>query len=58
MGHYVLGSSSRHTLALINRVGASAAEVTALRDKVIDTVASRFAIRLEPGPVWLSPGGL
>jgi UDP-N-acetylmuramate dehydrogenase len=54
---YALGNagiSSRHTLALINRGGASAAEVTALRDRVIDTVASRFAIRLEPEPVWLA----
>ena len=54
---YALGNagiSSRHTLALINRGGASAAEVTALRDRVIDAVASRFAIRLEPEPVWLS----
>ena len=48
------GISSRHTLALINRGGANAAEVMALRDKVIDAVASRFAIRLEPEPVWLA----
>jgi UDP-N-acetylmuramate dehydrogenase len=54
---YVLGNagiSSRHTLALINRGGASAAEMMALRDKVINSVASRFAIRLEPEPVWLA----
>jgi UDP-N-acetylmuramate dehydrogenase len=54
---YALGNagiSSRHTLALINRGGASAAEVAALRDKVVDAVLSRFAIRLEPEPVWLS----
>jgi UDP-N-acetylmuramate dehydrogenase len=54
---YALGNagiSSRHTLALINRGGASATEVTALRDKVIDAVASRFAVRLEPEPVWLA----
>jgi UDP-N-acetylmuramate dehydrogenase len=54
---FVLGNagiSSRHTLALINRGGASAAEVVALRDKVTDTIASRFGIRLEPEPVWLS----
>jgi UDP-N-acetylmuramate dehydrogenase len=48
------GISSRHTLALINRGGASAAEVVALRDKVTDTIASRFGIRLEPEPVWLA----
>ncbi len=54
---YALGNagiSSRHTLALINRGGASAAEMMALRDKVIDSVASRFAIRLEPEPVLLA----
>jgi UDP-N-acetylmuramate dehydrogenase len=54
---YALGNagiSSRHTLALINRGGASAAEVIALRDKVIDSIASRFSIRLEPEPVWLA----
>ena len=54
---YALGNagiSSRHTLALINRGGASAAEMMALRDQVIDSVASRFAIRLEPEPVLLA----
>jgi UDP-N-acetylmuramate dehydrogenase len=54
---YALGNagiSSRHTLALINRGGASATEVTALRDKVIAAVASRFGVRLEPEPVWLA----
>jgi UDP-N-acetylmuramate dehydrogenase len=54
---YVLGKagiSSRHTLALINRGGASAAEIIALRDRIAETVASRFAIRLEPEPVWLA----
>jgi UDP-N-acetylmuramate dehydrogenase len=48
------GISSRHTLALINRGGASAAEVTTLRDRVTDTIAQRFGIRLEPEPVWLA----
>jgi UDP-N-acetylmuramate dehydrogenase len=47
------GISSRHTLALINRGGASAGEIVALRDQVTDAVASRFAVRLEPEPVWL-----
>src|ERR1700722_4386077 len=47
------GISSRHTLALINRGGANAAEIIALRDRVTDIVASRFGVRLEPEPVWL-----
>jgi UDP-N-acetylmuramate dehydrogenase len=53
---YALGNagiSSRHTLALVNRGGASAAEVVALRDQVVDAVQSQFAVRLEPEPVWL-----
>jgi UDP-N-acetylmuramate dehydrogenase len=54
---YALGNagiSSRHTLALINRGGASATEVITLRDKLTDAIASRFGIRLEPEPVWLA----
>jgi UDP-N-acetylmuramate dehydrogenase len=51
---YALGAagiSSRHTLALINRGGAMAAEVTALRDRIVDAVEAKFKIRLEPEPV-------
>lgn len=47
------GISSKHTLALINRDGASAADIAALRDAVIARVAERFAIHLEPEPVWV-----
>ena len=47
------GISSRHTLALINRGGATAAEVMALRDQITATVAERFAVTLEPEPVLL-----
>lgn len=53
---YVLGRagiSSRHTLALINRDGASAADIVALRDRIIAAVEEKFAIRLEPEPVWV-----
>lgn len=48
------GISSRHTLALINRGGATAAEVGALRDRIITGVEEKFGIRLEPEPVWVS----
>lgn len=47
------GISSRHTLALINRGGATAADIHALRDAVIMGVQLRFAITLEPEPVVL-----
>jgi len=51
---YALGAagiSSRHTLALINRGGATAADILALRDRIVAAVEARFGIRLEPEPV-------
>jgi UDP-N-acetylmuramate dehydrogenase len=53
---YVLGRagiSSKHTLALINRDGASASDIAALRDVITAKVLEKFAIRLEPEPVWV-----
>lgn len=49
------GISSRHTLALINRGGATAAEILTLRDRIVTAVEARFGIRLEQEPVWLGP---
>jgi UDP-N-acetylmuramate dehydrogenase len=49
------GISSRHTLALINRGGATAKEILALRDTIVATVEKRFGIRLEQEPVWVGP---
>ncbi len=45
------GISTRHTLALVNLGGATAAEVMALRDAVVQGVESRFGVRLEQEPV-------
>jgi UDP-N-acetylmuramate dehydrogenase len=47
------GISSRHTLALINRGGATAADVFALRNAIQQTVKTRFSIELEQEPVQL-----
>ena len=47
------GISSRHTLALVNRGGATAAEVLALADQITAAVESRFAIQLEMEPVMV-----
>jgi UDP-N-acetylmuramate dehydrogenase len=47
------GISSKHTLALINRDGASAADIAALRDAILAKVEEKFAIHLEPEPVWV-----
>ncbi|MGB6194568.1 MAG: UDP-N-acetylmuramate dehydrogenase [Terracidiphilus sp.] len=47
------GISSRHTLALINRGGASAADILALACEIQIAVNERFGIHLEIEPVLL-----
>jgi len=56
---YALGDaaiSAKHTLALVNRGGATAAEILALADKIKMAVAERFGIELEMEPVMLGFG--
>jgi UDP-N-acetylmuramate dehydrogenase len=53
---YTLGNagiSSRHTLALVNRSGATAREILALAEKISAAVEAQFSIRLEREPVLL-----
>ena len=53
---YALGAaaiSSRHTLALVNRGGASAEEMLALAGQIIAAVERRFGVRLEIEPVMV-----
>jgi UDP-N-acetylmuramate dehydrogenase len=45
------GISSRHTLALVNLGGASAADILALANQIAAAVEQRFGIRLEMEPV-------
>jgi UDP-N-acetylmuramate dehydrogenase len=45
------GISSRHTLAIVNRGGAKAVDIFALRDRILTQVEARFGISLEPEPV-------
>jgi UDP-N-acetylmuramate dehydrogenase len=47
------GVSSRHTLALVNRGGASAEEILALAEQITAAVEARFGIRLEMEPVMV-----
>jgi UDP-N-acetylmuramate dehydrogenase len=49
------GISSRHALALINRGGATAAEMVALCDQIVAAVQKKFGIELEQEPVWVGP---
>jgi UDP-N-acetylmuramate dehydrogenase len=47
------GISTRHTLALVNLGGASAAEILALRDEVVAGVEAKFKVLLHMEPVLL-----
>jgi len=45
------GISSRHTLALINRGGATAGDIERLQDRVVAGVRTKFGVGLEREPV-------
>jgi UDP-N-acetylmuramate dehydrogenase len=47
------GISTKHTLALVTRGGATAAEILALADKIRSAVSARFGIELQMEPVML-----
>jgi len=47
------GISSNHTLALINRGDASAAEMLILKERIQAAVAAKFGIDLQPEPVLI-----
>lgn len=48
-----VGISSKHALAIVNRGGATAAEVIALRDEVQSKVEQVWGVRLESEPVFV-----
>jgi UDP-N-acetylmuramate dehydrogenase len=50
-GH--VGISSKHALAIVNRGGASAAEVLALKDQIQQRVKEIWDVALEPEPVMV-----
>jgi UDP-N-acetylmuramate dehydrogenase len=45
--------SSKHTLALTNRGGATFADVVAMQDEIVAGVEKKFGVRLEREPVVL-----
>lgn len=51
LGH--VGISSKHALAIVNRGGATAAEVLALKDQIQHRVKELWHVQLEPEPVLL-----
>ena len=48
-----VGISSKHTLAIVNRGGATAAEVLALKDQIQQRVEEIWGVLLEPEPVMV-----
>jgi len=48
-----VGISRKHALAIVNRGGATAAEIVALKDEIQTRVFEEFGIRLEPEPVFV-----
>jgi UDP-N-acetylmuramate dehydrogenase len=47
------GISSKHALAIVNRGGATAAEILALKDQIQQRVEEIWGVRLEPEPVFV-----
>ena len=47
------GISSKHALAIVNRGGATAAEIMALKDQIQNRVEEIWGVRLEPEPVMV-----
>lgn len=47
------GISSKHALAIVNRGGATAAEVIALKEQIQQRVEEIWGVRLEPEPVMV-----
>lgn len=48
-----VGISTKHALAIMNRGGATAAEVIALRDEIQDKVENTWGVRLDSEPVFV-----
>ncbi|HEY3928804.1 MAG TPA: UDP-N-acetylmuramate dehydrogenase [Candidatus Koribacter sp.] len=48
-----VGISTKHTLAIVNRDGGTAADVISLMNVIRDTVFSRFQVDLHPEPVFI-----
>ena len=47
------GISSKHALAIVNRGGATAADIIALKNEIQERVERAWGIRLEPEPLFV-----
>jgi UDP-N-acetylmuramate dehydrogenase len=48
-----VGISNKHALAIVNRGGATAAEVLALKEQIQQRVKEIWGVQLEPEPVMV-----
>ena len=48
-----VGISHKHALAIVNRGGATAADIIALKNEIQQRVLEQFAIQLQPEPVFV-----
>ena len=48
-----VGISSKHALAIVNRGGATAADIVSLRDEIQSKVEQTWGVKLEPEPVFV-----
>jgi UDP-N-acetylmuramate dehydrogenase len=48
-----VGISRKHSLAIVNRGGATSEDVIRLKNKVQDGVFKTFGVRLQPEPVFV-----
>ena len=48
-----VGISRKHALAIVNRGGATAADILSLKDEIHQRVLDRFGIALQPEPVFV-----
>jgi UDP-N-acetylmuramate dehydrogenase len=48
-----VGISRKHTLAIVNRGGASAKDVLGMKDEVVNKVMDVWGVRLQPEPVFV-----
>ncbi len=49
-GRGPVGISSKHALAIVNRGGATAVDILALKEEIQERVGEKFGIRLQPEP--------
>jgi UDP-N-acetylmuramate dehydrogenase len=52
------GISRKHTLAIVNRGGATASDIVALKDEVQKKVFDVWGVKLQPEPVFVGFGDL